>query len=139
MKIFIRDIPGAGLSIEKTVTREEIGLDEDIFKCLTPLRISAQIDKAGDAVLVKAEIKARYEFTCARCLEPVQQDRTDTFDLYFEIIPEVEFILLWEELRQELLLALTPIVLCREDCRGLCPDCGLNLNAQQCRCEVKGK
>ncbi|MBV9278997.1 MAG: DUF177 domain-containing protein, partial [Chloroflexi bacterium] len=39
-----------------------------------------------------------------------------------------------EPLRQHLLLAVELMPLCRQDCRGLCPSCGVNLNVEQCAC-----
>jgi hypothetical protein len=39
-------------------------------------------------------------------------------------------------LREQVLLALPMKVICRSDCRGLCPNCGANLNHEECRCET---
>jgi len=137
MKIFLRDIPEEGLNIDKTFAGEDIGLSDAMFKCLTPLHLKARVERAQDAVLAKAEVEAGYEFSCGRCLEPVRQQRADQFDLYFEITPDTEFIDLTEDIRQELLIVLTGIMLCEEDCRGLCPHCGVNLNARTCRCQAE--
>jgi len=139
IKIALRDIPDLGLNLDKKVTSDEIGLKDDNFQCLSPLRIKARIEKAEDAVLVKAQVEGQYEFACARCLETIQKDRSDRYDLYFEITPETEFIDLSEDLRQELIITLTGINLCRPDCRGICPDCGVNLNKRECDCHQKEK
>jgi uncharacterized protein len=45
-----------------------------------------------------------------------------------------EGLLLEDALREQVLLALPLKVICREDCRGLCPHCGTNLNIGQCSC-----
>jgi len=134
MKIYIKDIPNEGLNIDATVASHEIGLNDDIFKCLSPLAIKARIEKADDAVLAKVEVKATYEVSCARCLEPIVQERADQFDLYFELTPQLEQIDMGEEIRQEVVIVLSGIMLCHNECQGICPDCGVNLNKEACRC-----
>ena len=90
MKISLKDISDFGLNIEKVVIPQEIGLKDDIFKCLIPLAIKARIEKVKDAVLAKVEVKGKYEFSCARCLELIIEERADQFDLYFELEPQTE-------------------------------------------------
>ncbi len=48
-----------------------------------------------------------------------------------------EGLLLEDALREQVLLATPVRALCREDCKGLCPQCGLNLNVEQCNCEQR--
>jgi uncharacterized protein len=60
------------------------------------------------------------------------EERAYKFD--FEIDPENEFIDLGEEIRQEIIMANPPRVLCGKDCKGICPKCGANLNVEQCKC-----
>jgi uncharacterized protein len=45
-----------------------------------------------------------------------------------------EGLLLEDALREQVLLALPLKVICRENCKGLCPQCGKNLNTEQCSC-----
>lgn len=100
-------------------------------------------------------VETRLEFSCARCLDPVQQDVSKSFDLIFrpqgvdrrgdevsitEAETEIgyyqgEGILLEDALREQVLLATPVRALCREDCKGLCPHCGRNRNLEQCHCE----
>jgi uncharacterized protein len=91
---------------------------------------------------------------CARCLEPVTQDVQRQFDLLYRPLGadagqeelsvttadaeigyyQGEGLLLEDALREQVLLALPLRAICREDCKGLCPHCGKNLNAEQCSC-----
>jgi len=100
-------------------------------------------------------VKAHLEFSCARCLESVAHDIDKNFDLLFRpqgvdrrgdevAISEAETeigyyqgegLLLEDALREQVLLATPVRALCREDCKGLCPQCGRNLNVEQCHCE----
>jgi uncharacterized protein len=110
---------------------------------------------------IVADIRARahwsgtFEAPCARCLEPVRHTLGGDFDLLFRPLgadagpadrslgaPETEISYYQEEglvledvLREQVLLSLPARSLCRQDCKGLCPRCGRNLNAESCTCE----
>ncbi len=100
-------------------------------------------------------VEAQLEFNCARCLDPVAHAIKWNFDLIFRpqgvdrradevAISEAETeigyyqgegLMLEDVLREQVLLATPVRALCREDCKGLCPQCGRNLNVEQCDCE----
>jgi uncharacterized protein len=105
-------------------------------------------------IRLRGRLWAGLELQCARCLEPVLQDVTREFELLYRPLgadagrdelsvtdAEAEIgyyqgdgLLLEDVLREQVLLALPLKVTCREDCRGLCPHCGQNLNEGQCSC-----
>jgi len=100
-------------------------------------------------------VEAHLEFSCARCLDPVGHDVEKSFDLIFRplgvdrradevAISEAETeigyyqgdgLLLEDVLREQVLLATPLRALCREDCKGICPQCGRNGNLEPCNCE----
>ena len=99
-------------------------------------------------------VQAHLEFSCARCLNPVAHDVNRSFDLIFrpqgvdrrahevsisEAETEIgyyqgEGLLLEDALREQVLLETPVRALCSENCKGLCPQCGRNLNQEQCDC-----
>jgi uncharacterized protein len=105
-------------------------------------------------IRVNGELSTALELTCARCLEPVIQDVKRDFDLLYRPLgadagreelsvtgaeAEVSYyqgegLLLEDVVREQVLLAVPLKVICREDCKGLCPHCGTNLNLEQCSC-----
>jgi uncharacterized protein len=107
-------------------------------------------------IRLRGKLSAGLELQCARCLEPVQQDVAREFELLYRPLgadagrdelsvtaAEAEIgyyqgdgILLEDVLREQVLLALPLKVTCREDCKGLCPHCGKNLNEERCSCNV---
>jgi uncharacterized protein len=107
-------------------------------------------------IRLRGRLEAGLELQCARCLEPVPQEITREFELLYRplgadagrdeisvTIAEAEIgyyqgegILLEDVLREQVLLALPLKITCREDCKGLCPHCGKNLNQEQCSCAV---
>ena len=107
-------------------------------------------------IRLRGRLEAGLELQCARCLEPVPQDITREFELLYRplgadagrdeisvTVAEAEIgyyqgegLLLEDVLREQVLLALPLKITCREDCKGLCPHCGKNLNQEQCSCAV---
>jgi len=107
-------------------------------------------------IRLRGRLATGLELQCARCLEPVEQQVSREFDLLYRPLgadagrdelsvtdAEAEIgyypgdgILLEDTLREQVLLALPLKITCREDCKGLCPHCGKNLNLEACSCDV---
>ena len=105
-------------------------------------------------IRLKGRLSTGVELQCARCLEPVPQQIKRDFELLYRPLgadagrdelsvtdAEAEIgyyqgngILLEDVLREQVLLALPLKSTCRPDCKGLCPQCGKNLNQEQCSC-----
>ena len=105
-------------------------------------------------IRVAGEFSTRVELPCARCLEPVSCDVSKKFDLLYRPqgsdagkeelsvtaaeadvgYYQGEGLLLEDVLREQVLLAIPLKTICREDCKGLCPHCGKNLNVDPCNC-----
>ncbi len=110
--------------------------------------------KVVQDIRLKGKLDTSLEVPCARCLEPVVQDVARDFDLLYRPLgtdagheelsvtdAEAEIgyyqgggLLLEDVLREQVLLALPLKTVCREECKGLCPHCGKNLNEGQCGC-----
>lgn len=105
-------------------------------------------------IRLRGKLFAGFEVNCARCLEPVAQDVARDFELLYRPLGadagrdelsvtdaeaeigyyQGEGLLLEDVLREQVLLTLPVKVTCSEDCKGLCPQCGMNLNQRQCSC-----
>lgn len=109
--------------------------------------------KVQDIRLV-GSFSTRIQVKCARCLDPVERSVGGTFDLIYRPIGEGaqgpvvaiseadteigfytgEGLLLEDALTEQVLLAAPIKAVCREDCKGLCPGCGNDLNKESCTC-----
>jgi uncharacterized protein len=107
-------------------------------------------------ILARGRLSATATAACARCLEPVsvplafdlEEVYTPTIDIISgkSVKPIEEDEALWidehhildlaEVLRQDVLVAMPLQVLCRQDCKGLCPSCGQNFNQGSCTCQA---
>jgi uncharacterized protein len=108
-------------------------------------------------IRLKGRLSTGVELQCARCLEPVPQQIRRDFELLYRPLgadagrdelsitdAEAEIgyyqgngILLEDVLREQVLLALPLKITCRPECKGLCPQCGKNLNQEQCSCSTE--
>ena len=86
--------------------------------------------------MITGKAYTRLTGTCGRCLAPAEITlTTDDLQLFIEIGDE-EIVDITEDIRAELLINLPANLLCSDDCRGLCPVCGCNLNTDDCDCVV---
>lgn len=105
-------------------------------------------------IRVVGTLATQIEVSCARCLEAVERAVDREFDLLYRPLgvdrraeevaihePDTEIgyyagdgLLLEDVLCEQVLLAVPIKSVCREECRGLCPRCGCNLNHESCDC-----
>lgn len=109
-----------------------------------------RVSGGGEDYLWRGEIHSVLSGECRRCLTAVQQPIDVTVDAavfssdpdaaddpgYYRLAPRATHIDLSQVVREELVLGTVdiPFVLCKEDCAGLCPKCGADLNAGPCPC-----
>jgi len=135
MKISLRQIGNNGLEFCETVNAAHLDLPPEIVDCVGPLTVSAFFQRAGAELLAECEVTGRYRVLCSRCLKEFEIEKTDRFDLAFDITPATEFIEFSDDIRQELMLAANVKSLCKEDCKGICAHCGADLNNETCTCK----
>ncbi|MGE5576000.1 MAG: YceD family protein [Syntrophothermus sp.] len=132
------------------------------LRYVEPVWVVATVNNSGKCIVVRGRVSTRVEATCHRCLDRFQQEISVPFEEEFfrkgaqarhageeeEQAPEEpdepdlryfhgDEIDLAPTAVEALSLALPIKLLCREDCRGLCPHCGTNLNEKQCDCQLE--
>ena len=127
----------------------------DDFRIVAPVDFAADVRKDQEKVRLVGRLRTVLEVDCSRCLEPYQIPVDAPIDLMFlpgssntglaekKIEDEDigvsyyhdDVIDLIEVMREQILLALPMKPLCREDCKGLCPVCGVNRNRETCECQ----
>jgi uncharacterized protein len=164
MFLDIKDLEVRPLDFEEEFQPGVIDLGSEVGQ-RTPLKTSGRAELVEEHhgkhqiikdIRLRGRLSAGLELQCARCLESVKQDVAREFELLYRPLGadagrdelsvtdaeaeigyyQGEGILLEDVLREQVLLALPLKITCREDCRGLCPHCGKNLNQEQCSCAV---
>ena len=110
---------------------------EDSFAAAGEVTYDVTAALVSGGVLVSGELSVPLTTVCGRCLKEIGFTLSSgEIQLFFEIDDSTEELETGEELRAELLLALPMNPLCSEQCRGLCPECGCDLNESSCDCDV---
>lgn len=125
------------------------------FKLVRPVNVDLEIQKRPDHIHVQGTIRGTLQVACHRCLnaiawplnetvevflaegdepEPSEEVELDLNELDFEFFDGVA-IEIDRLVAEQIFLALPVKILCSENCLGLCPRCGANLNDEPCRCE----
>ncbi|NOZ87149.1 MAG: DUF177 domain-containing protein [Deltaproteobacteria bacterium] len=132
----------------------DLGTDElTAVKARGPLHVDVELLCTGDDYSVVGRIECKVEQTCIRCLDPVSTSLNLPIRVVFsrestgfganrdDLEPGKDhylfsghYIDLDEMIRENILLGLPDYPLCKEDCLGLCPVCGKNLNFGPCSC-----
>ena len=122
-----------------------------------PAEVKGTVRRSGHAVAVDGRIKTRVKLECDRCLKPVERPVSADFSLEYitgadyesssvAVLSEEEMsvsvfdgesIDVDEIVKEQILLAVPARTLCREDCKGICPECGIDLNTGQCNCAAE--
>lgn len=89
----------------------------------------------GTELLVRGTLSQDFDSVCSRCGADFDFTvNVPDFTVSLEVDEKTEFIDLTDELRQCIILALPTYPVCRQDCLGVCPTCGKNLNEGPCAC-----
>ncbi len=117
-----------------------------------PVEVDGRLQATeGDDFLWRTQLRATVVGECRRCLGRVEQRIDDLVEVLFSSDPDLtddpsvyalppnpSVIDLTTAVREELALRASAFPLCREDCQGLCPTCGSDLNAGPCGCTAPG-
>jgi uncharacterized protein len=107
-----------------------------------PIRVVGTLERIGEGVVFRGTLHAPWRSVCSRCLQPVAGEVAVHVDELFEVAPlagetyqlDDDALDLLPLVRDALLLDLPTAPLCREDCAGICPECGADRNTTACAC-----
>lgn len=151
MKIVIPDIPEEGLVAE---LEEKISIEG--FLVSSPVKAQLTVSKTAHEVMVTGSLAVELEMECSRCLKGVRQTQELPVNVVYHPAEEIgsdkhglhddemdmgfytgEVLDLEELINEQILLSLQMKPLCNEDCKGICPKCGIDLNTGTCTCVHK--
>ena len=136
---------------------DELGPFDELVSLIQPVTVTGTVRLAGREVFVNGDVKTRVAVECDRCLKQVELPVAGEFELEYVTRPTYESseaaeltedelsvsvfdgdsIDVDEIVKEQILLAVPTRTLCRPDCKGICPNCGINKNTGDCACETK--
>lgn len=134
MKIRLADYE-EGVISEVSAEYDPKSLDIEFvdLKYSESLRLSGTIEKGPEVLTFRGNLAGKVEHICGRCLASEKEGIQKPFEFFYEIKGR-ESIETLDDLRETLILDHSLSFVCRRECRGLCPHCGINLNESQCQC-----
>ena len=138
----------------RTFQPQDVGEEGDAYEIVAPVELEFEIHKDKDKFRLVGRVRTQLELPCSRCLEPFRFPIDAAFDQRYlpasaastDAEREVEEddletsyysedqIDLNELIQEQFYLVLPMKPLCTEDCKGLCAQCGTNLNSETCDC-----
>jgi uncharacterized protein len=143
--------------VSRTFQPADVAQEGDAYGIVAPVLLDFDIQKDKEKFRLIGTARTELELSCSRCLEPYRMPVDAAFDLRFLPASEMaadeerevqdedletsyyrdDAIDLNELLREQFYLALPMKPLCRDDCKGLCPQCGTNWNTGTCTCTTE--
>ena len=134
MKINAAQITSDGLTIREEISASQLEIETEVVKFSGPVRLAAEVSRITNAVTIDLGIEGVIKFICARCLEEFTVPFKKKLRFVSEIDNKDPVIDLEPQIREEIIIDYPIKPLCKEDCKGLCPKCGKNLNEGKCNC-----
>ena len=135
---------GQSKEVSYNVDLDNFYFDGDKIKSLEGITMSGKATYKDEIIILKAKLKGNLELVCSRCLDtfiyPIDIDIEERFTNNKELdSEEIMFVdgdtLDITEIIENSIISTLPIKrLCKEDCNGLCSQCGANKNVENCSC-----
>ena len=165
MHIRLKDINEVALTLEFEEASETFPVltemvDTGVCEFLAPVKTALSAQQIGDMVEIEGSISTAVRLSCGRCLQSFETPVESSFALTYKqteldtdkgsssqeeleltiedmglIYHQGEEINLQNEIQEQVVLAFPLRALCKPDCKGLCPQCGADLNNEECDCD----
>lgn len=142
-KLFKKEI--AKEDIDVTINSTQIEQSGEVIKFLAPIHFMGSITNVENTLVLEGLFDTKIKLSCSRCLDDINKDMEvkvkETFTANeadkdgFDIFIENNVIDITEVIENNIISVLPVKKLCKKDCKGLCPKCGINLNYNKCNCE----
>ncbi len=134
--------PGTERLIDTSLTTAELGLSDHRFVAEESVAATLRLESLTDGIVVIGQIDVPWHGHCRRCLKELAEHEISGVDELYQVVvtnPDA-FEIVGDQLDlttmvRELAMLDAPLSpVCRVDCAGLCPMCGIDLNVASCDC-----
>jgi uncharacterized protein len=141
MKIWVARIPEEGSDLEGDEPGAILELDGERFvKVVDDVQYALHVQHVSNELVVAGTLSADVELMCTRCAEFFSTTVVDSdFLRAYPASEDTDSVDITGDLREDLLLHLPAFPVCKEECKGLCAQCGSDLNKGSCACEKGGR
>jgi uncharacterized protein len=154
VRIELENLEGRKGDFAHVYQPDELNPVDERVRLTAPAAVTGKVRLSGNEVFVSGHVDTRAQIECDRCLQPVEAPVSADFTLDYitgseyessEVaeLTEAEMSVavfdgegldVDEIVKEQILLAVPTRMLCREDCKGICPECGIDRNTGECSC-----
>lgn len=137
--------PGSTKDIDVVVSSEDFEFNDSRIDD-QPVHVRLHLEALSDGIAVSGVATGHWHGECKRCLSSVHESADIEIDELYQVTVtdpdafpiDADQLMLLPMVRENILIAVPQFLLCRPDCKGLCPQCGVDLNVGTCSCEAPG-
>jgi uncharacterized protein len=134
--------PGSEKDVTLEVAVVDLGVHDDRLRGDDTVKVALHLESLSDGIVVRGVVEAPWHGICRRCATAATGlVHADVHELYQEVVTDPDaFELVGDQLDlapmvgEVLVLDAPASPLCRVDCKGLCPHCGIDRNVDTCSC-----
>jgi uncharacterized protein len=154
MRIELENLEGGKGAFAHVYEPDDLNQVDERIQLIEPAAVSGKVRLSGNQVFVNGHVETRAQVECDRCLKPVELPVSADFELEYitgsqyeaggvvelteaemsVAVFDGEAIDVDEIVKEQVLLAVPTRMLCREECKGICPQCGRDRNTGECDC-----
>ena len=154
MRIELENLEGGKGDFAHVYQPDDLNPVDERISLTQPATVSGKVRLAGNEVFVNGHVETRAQVECDRCLKPVEIPVNTDFALEYITGSEYESVEtaelteaemsvsvfdgeaidVDEIVKEQIVLAVPTRMLCRDDCKGICPECGADRNTGDCSC-----
>ena len=154
MRIELENLEGSKGDFAHVYQPEELNPVDERVSLIAPAAVNGKVRLSGNQDFVNGHVETRAQVECDRCLKPVELQVNVDFTLEYisgsdyessqvaELPEDAMSVSVFdgqgididEIVKEQILLTVPSRMLCREDCKGICPECGTDRNTGECNC-----
>ncbi|MFH1867566.1 MAG: DUF177 domain-containing protein [Candidatus Omnitrophota bacterium] len=138
MKIVINAITANGMDISEEMDASDLGIETEQVSYKERVIVKVHAEKDKHVVSVNCSIRGKRRQTCGGCLSDFESPIDKNVDFVYKLTGD-HIILLDADIKDTIILDYPIRSFCSEGCKGLCVQCGKNLNEGPCECEDSSK
>ncbi|MCK4912498.1 MAG: DUF177 domain-containing protein [Candidatus Omnitrophica bacterium] len=135
MKIKVEKIRDKEIEVEEEISASTWEMHSSDVTFVDSIYLKCKFSRVRDEIKAQILVTTHRDVVCSRCSQQVRHVVEQSFIKNYKDSKVGEWLEINDDIREEILLNFPMKVLCKEDCKGKCSGCGIDLNSQECDCQ----
>jgi len=135
MRVKVEKIRDKEIEIEEEISASAWELHSSDITFVDSIYLKCKFSRVRDEIIAETLVTTHRDVICSRCLQQARHVVEQSFTKNYQNNKVGEWLEINEDIREEILLNFPMKPLCKEDCKGQCSGCGVDLNNQECNCQ----